>query len=82
MKITKTQLRQIIKEELEGSMGQKVYLVTAGNEAMPIGIFSTKEEAQQGILKDVEYEHQEMGDTTVTEKDYRIQEFVLGRGRK
>jgi len=81
MKITKTQLKQIIKEELEGSMGQKVYLVSAGHYGMPIGIFSTREEAQQGILKDIEYEHQEMGDKTVTEKDYRIQEFVLGKGR-
>ena len=62
-------------------MGRKVYLVSAGHYGMPIGIFSTREEAQQGILKDIEYEHQEMGDKTVTEKDYRIQEFVLGKGR-
>ncbi len=82
MKITKTQLKKIIKEELEGSVGQKVYLVSAGHYGMPIGIFSTREDAQQGIIKDIEYEHQELGDTTVTEKDYRIQEFVLGRGRK
>jgi hypothetical protein len=27
MKITKTQLKQIIKEELEDSMGQQVYIV-------------------------------------------------------
>jgi len=81
MKITRSQLKKLIKEEWEDSMGQEVHLVTVGYEAMPIGIFSTREAAQQGILKDIEYVHQEMGDATVTKWDYRIQKFVLDRGR-
>ena len=84
MKITKRQLQRIIKEELEDSMGQKVYLVVGfflgSREQYPIGIFSTREEAQQGIIKDVEYEHQG-GNTSAIEEDYRIKEFVLNRGR-
>jgi hypothetical protein len=94
MKLTKTKLKQLIKEELDGAMGQKVYLVTAGYDSMAIGIFSSMETAKEAVLKDIEAEHQEQArerlagvradygaDTTVKREDYNIDEYILDKGR-
>jgi precorrin-6B methylase 2 len=59
MKITKTKLKHIIKEELDSAMGQKVYLVTVGYGSTAVGIFSSREAAEKAVLEDIEAEHQE-----------------------
>ena len=80
-KITQRKLRQIIKEELSAAARQKVYLVTLGYGSMAIGIFSSMEVAEEAVLKDIEYEHREMGDTAVKREDYNIDEYYLDKGR-
>ena len=94
MKITKSKLQQLIKEELDSAMGQKVYLVTAGFDSMAVGIFSSMEAAEEAVLRDIESEHQEQArerlagvradygaDTTAKREDYNIDEYILDKGR-
>jgi len=94
MKITKTKLKQLIKEELDSEMGQKVYLVTVGYGSTAVGIFSSREAAEEGVLRDIELEHQEQArarsagvradygaDTTAKLEDYNIDEYTLDKGR-
>ena len=102
MKITKSKLRQVIKEEFDSEMGhetvadrkwadnpnrtqdahgQKAYLVTVGYGSTAVGIFSSMEAAEEAVLKDIEYEHREMGDTAVKREDYDIDELELDKGR-
>jgi len=81
MKITKTRLKQIIKEELDSATGQKVYLVTVGYGSMAVGIFSSREAAEEGVLKDIEgLTHRDLHDD-VEREDYDIDEYVLNKGR-
>jgi len=51
MKLTKSKLKQMIKEELGGALGeeetgQSVFVVTAEYKRMIIGVYSGKEEAE------------------------------------
>ena len=88
MKITKTKLQQLIKEELDSEMGQKVYLVTVGYGSTAVGIFSSREAAEEAVLEDIESEHQEQArrsradygaDTTAKLEDYNIDEYTLNK---
>jgi len=79
MKITKTKLKQIIKEELNGAIAQKVYLVTVGYRSTAVGIFSSMEAAEEGMLRDIEGLTQE-GELAERE-DYDIDEYILDKGR-
>ena len=90
MRITKNQLRTIVKEELDTAMGQKVYLVTVGYGSTAVGIFSSMEAAEKAVLRDIESEHQEQAgrsradygaDTTAKREDYNIDEYILDKGR-
>ena len=94
MKITKTRLKQLIKEELDSAMGQKVYLVTWGYDSESVGVFSSLKAAEEAVLRDIEFEHQEQArerldgtvadygaDTTVKKEDYYIEELELDKGR-
>ncbi|HIL95884.1 MAG TPA: hypothetical protein EYG51_08195 [Pseudomonadales bacterium] len=93
-KITERKLRQIIKEELGGASGQKVYLVTWGYDSESVGVFSSLKAAEEAVLRDIEIEHQEQArertagtvanygaDTTVKREDYYIEELELDKGR-
>ena len=74
MKITKTKLKQIIKEELDSVMGQKVYLVTVGYGSMAVGIFSSREAAEEGVLRDIAHDPN-------PREDYNIDEYILDKRR-
>ena len=60
-------------------MGQKVYLVTVGYGSTAVGIFSSGEAAEEGVLRDIEGLTQE-GELAERE-DYDIDEYILDKGR-
>ena len=94
MKITKAQLKEIIKEELgtlaEESTGVQVFMVhyRGHNADQYVGIFSSEENAQEAIvddIKDTEY-ILEPGDPDIHQlqhapkvEDYYITPMTLGR---
>ena len=70
--------------------GQKAYLVTVGYGSTAVGIFSSMEAAEEGVLRDIESERQEQAgrsradygaDTTAKREDYNIDEYTLDKGR-
>ena len=76
MKITKSQLKQLIKEELGSNI---VYLVVFGlwNQRF-IGIYSDKGKAKEAIKKDIVVQRKkDSGLSFAKERDYRIIDFVL-----
>ena len=84
MKITKSQLKEIIKEELGGLSGVRVYLVTDPDN-VELGIYTSQELAEGAIQRalagghNVGYVSLGQPGQTAGAEDYVISELTLDR---